>query len=412
MNTELFIAKRIISAKGQRNISRPIIKLSIIGIALGLVVMILTISIVSGYKAEIRQRISSFSGHIIISNFDSNNSYETVPVNRNQSFYPSITKQEGINHIQIFATKAGIIKTKEDVQGVLLKGIASDFNWAQFSKMIIEGEQLALSDSAKSNGILMSSSLAKQLKLKVGDKFTTYFIQQPPRVRRFILSGIYESSLEDFDKLMYCDIKQIQKLNDWQENQIGGFEVFIDDFDQLDEMGQEVYDLAGYKFDKDGSRLQVETIKQKYSQIFNWISLFDTNTWVILILMISVAAFNMISGLLIIILERTNMIGVLKSFGAENWSIRKVFLYNAVYLIIPGMFWGNIIGLGLCFLQSYFGIIKLDPASYYVSVVPVAVKFIPWLLLNTGTFVITLFSLLLPSYLITKINPSKAVKFG
>ena len=211
---------------------------------------------------------------------------------------------------------------------------------------------------------------------------------------------------------MYCDIRHIQKLNNWENNQVGGFELFIDDFDELDEMGQKVYDLVGYQFEEDGSRLQVETIKQKYSQIFNWISLFDTNTWVILILMISVAAFNMISGLLIIILERTNMIGVMKSFGTENWSIRKVFLYNAVLLIVPGMIWGNVIGLSLCFLQSYFGIIKLDPASYYVSVVPVAVKFLPWLLLNIGTFIITLLSLLLPSYLITKINPAKAVRFG
>jgi len=411
LNTELFIAKRIFSGKEQRSISRPIIRLSIIGIALGLIVMILTIAIVSGYKKEIRSRISSFAAHITISNFDSNNSYETIPMNRDQSFYPSIVDEKGIEHIRVYATKAGIIKTKNDVQGVLLKGVGRDFRMKDFAKFIIDGTYLSLRDSVKSNNILMSSSMAKKLKLKVGDKVTTYFMQQPTRIRRFVLVGIYESSLEDFNSLVFCDIRHIQKLNKWKENQIGGFEIFIDDFDEIDEVGQMVFDMVGYQFTKDGSRLKVETIKQKYGQIFNWLDLFNTNTYVILILMISVAAFNMISGLLIVILERTNMIGVLKSLGTENWSIRKVFLYNAVLLIGPGMFWGNIIGLGLCFLQSQFSIIKLDAASYYVSTVPINVEFITWFTLNIGTFIITLLSLLLPSYLITKINPSEAIRF-
>ena len=411
LNTELFIAKRIFSGKDERSISRPIIRLSIIGIALGLIVMILTIAIVSGYKKEIRSRISSFAAHITISNFDSNNSYETIPINRDQSFYPSIIDKKGIKHIRVFATKAGIIKTDSDVQGVLLKGVGRDFKMKYFDKYIIEGTYLSLHDSVKSNDILMSSSMAKKLKLKIGDKVTTYFMQQPTRIRRFVLAGIYESSLEDFNSLILCDIRHIQKLNKWEENQIGGFEVFIDNFEEIDEVGQMVYDMVGYQFARDGSRLQVETIKQKYSQIFNWLDLFNTNTMVILVLMISVAAFNMISGLLIVILERTNMIGILKSLGTENWSIRKVFLYNAVLLIGPGMLWGNVIGLGLCFLQSQFSIVTLDPASYYVSTVPINIELMPWLALNIGTFIITLFSLLLPSYLITKINPSEAIRF-
>ena len=411
MNTEFFIAKRIFSGKEKRSISKPIIKLSIIGIALGPVVMILTVAIVSGYKKEIRSRISSFAAHITISNFDSNNSYEIAPINRNQSFYPSIVDEKGIKHIRVYATKAGIIKTDSDVQGVLLKGVGRDFIMKDFERFIIDGTYLSLNDSVKSNDILMSSSMAKKLRLNVGDKVTTYFMQQPTRIRQFVLAGVYESSLEDFNSLILCDIRHIQKLNRWDENQVGGFELFIDNFEDIDNVGEMVYNMVGYQFSEDGSRLKVETIKQKYSQIFNWLDLFDTNTLVILILMISVAAFNMISGLLIVILERTNMIGVLKSLGTENWSIRKVFLYNAILLIGPGMLWGNVIGLGLCFLQSQFNIVTLDPASYYVSTVPINVEFLQWLLLNIGTFIITLFSLLLPSYLITKINPSEAIRF-
>lgn len=411
LNTELFIARRIVSGKEKKNISRPIIKISVIGIALGLVVMILTIAIVTGFKKEIRDRISGFGGHIIVSNYELNTSYESSPINGNQDFLPSLTDMPGIHHIQEYAAKAGILKTDEDMEGILLKGVGPDFDWGYLNRFIIEGKPVDYSDSAKSNDVLVSSSIAKLLRLHTGNNILVYFIQEPLRVRKFTISGIYESSLEDFDKLVFCDIRHIQKLNGWTEDQIGGFEILIDDFSELEEMSKKVSDEVGYMLQPDGSRLMVQSIEEKYSHFFSWLSLFDTNTYVILILMIVVAAFNMVSGLLILILERTNMIGILKALGTENWSIRKVFLYNAAFLIGRGMLWGNLIGLVLCFIQSQWGIVQLDPASYYVSAVPIDLKFIHWLALNIGTLLVTVTILLIPSYIITKISPAKAIRF-
>ncbi|MCF8374196.1 MAG: ABC transporter permease [Bacteroidales bacterium] len=411
MNTELFIARRIVSGKEKKNISRPIIKISIIGIALGLVVMILTIAIVTGFKKEIRDRISGFGGHIIVSNYELNTSYESSPINRNQDFLPKLTHTPGIHHLQEYATKAGILKTDEDMEGILLKGVGTNFDWGYLSRFIVEGNPIVYSDSAKSNEVLISSSMAKLLRLHAGDNILVYFIQEPLRVRKFIISGIYESSLEDFDKLVFCDIRHIQKLNGWTDKQIGGFEILIDDFSELEEMSRHISDEVGYMLQPNGSRLMVQSIEEKYSHFFSWLSLFDTNTYVILILMIVVAAFNMVSGLLILILERTNMIGILKALGTENWSIRKVFLYNAAFLIGRGMLWGNLVGLALCFIQSQWGIVHLDPASYYVSAVPIDLKFMHWLGLNIGTLLVTVTILLIPSYIITKISPAKAIRF-
>lgn len=412
LNTELFIARRIVSGKEKKNISRPIIKISVIGIALGLVVMILTIAIVTGFKKEIRDRISGFGGHIIISNYELNTSYESSPISNNQDFIPKLDVVPGIRHIQEFATKAGILKTDEDMEGILLKGVGADFDWSYLNSFIVDGNPVNYSDSAKSDEVLISSSMARLMRLHPGDNILVYFIQQPLRVRKFTISGIYESSLEDFNKLVFCDIRHIQKLNDWKEDQIGGFEILIDDFSELTKMTGKISDEVGYKLQPDGSRLMVQSIEEKYSHFFSWLSLFDTNTYVILILMIVVAAFNMVSGLLILILERTNMIGILKALGTENWSIRKVFLYNAAFLIGRGMLWGNLIGLAFCFIQSQWGIVHLDPASYYVSAVPIDLKFIHWLGLNVGTLLVTVTILLVPSYIITKISPAKAIRFG
>jgi lipoprotein-releasing system permease protein len=411
LNTELFIAKRIYGGKGEGKISKPMTNIAIIGIVLGLSVMILTIAIVTGYKKEIKAKITGFGSHIIITNYDSNNSLQTIPISKEQDFYPSITEIDGIEHIQIFATKVGIIKTEDNFEGVMLKGIGKDFDWSFIDKNIVEGEKFALIDTVKSNFTLISKKIALSLSLKVGDKITCYFIQQPPRMRRFTISGIFEIEIEEFSKLILVDIGHIQKLNDWEENQISGFEIFIDNYDKLDYLSEKVEELTEFNFDKKSSLLKTSTVKQLYPQSLYWIELFDTNTIVILILMVIVAGFNMISGLFIIILERINMIGILKALGTENWSIRKLFLYHASFLIGKGLFWGNFAGISLCLLQKYFGLVTLDPSTYYISVVPINFSIIHILLINLGTLIITVSMLILPTIIITKISPAKAIRF-
>jgi lipoprotein-releasing system permease protein len=388
-------------------------KIAIVGIALGLAVMILSIAIASGFKKEISNKIIGFGSHIQILNYDSNLSFETNPINKEQAFYGDIKDLMGIQNIQEFAIKGGLIKTQEDFQGVVLKGIGSDFDWSFFDQNIVEGKSFRVSDSARTNDILISKYVAELLKLKLGDKVISYFIQEPMRMRSFTISGIYETSLAEFDeRFALVDIKHIQKLNNWEDNQISGFEILLSDFSKLDKMTDDVRDIVGFRFNPDGSKLKVVSIKEKYYQMFDWLELTDTNVWVILILMVSVAGFNMISGLLILILERTNMIGILKALGTKNWSIRKIFLYQSGFIISKGLLWGNIIGLSMCFLQSQFQIIKLDAASYYLTAVPINLKLWYVLALNAGTLIITVLMLLIPSYIISRLSPEKTIKFN
>ncbi len=413
MNTELYIARRIFSNKEIKpRISRPIVNIAVIGIALGFIIMILAISIVSGFKKEIRQKVVGFGSHIQITNYDANYSFETVPISKNQDFYPGITYIKGIKNIQIFATKVGVLKTDTEIQGVILKGIGSDFDWSFFEKNIVEGKSFRVSDTAKTNKILISKKIASLLNLKVGDKLSAYFIQDPPRIRKFHIEGIYETGLMEFDEMFaIVDIGHVQKLNDWDNDQISGFEILINDYNELDNMKMAVFNIAGTKFDKTGSKLKVQSVKEKYPYFFAWIRLFDTNVWVILILMTLVAGFNMVSGLLIIILERTKMIGILKSIGAENASVRKIFLYNAMFLTGKGLLWGNVIGIAICLLQHYTGLFPLDPESYYVNTVPINLNISSILLLNIGTLLVTTIMMVIPSFVITKISPIKAIQF-
>ena len=411
LNTELYIAKRLFSGRNTHGISRPIINISVAGIVLGVTVMILTVSVVTGFKQEIRNKIIGFGSHIIISNYDSNSSYETVPIEKNRNFLPEISNIQGITHIGTYALKAGIIKANNDIQGIMLKGVGADYDWSFIKSSLKEGKVFTVSDTSKTDQVVISEKTASLLKLKTGDRLTTYFVQQPPRVRRFIISGIFKSSLEDFEKLMICDISHIQKLNDWNSNQVTGFELQVNDFDKLDELSEKVRNIVGPLINADGSGLKVETIREKYPQIFDWINLINTNTWIILFLMVTVAGFNMISGLLILILERTNMIGILKALGTQNWSIRKLFLYNAAFITGKGIILGNILGIGLYFLQLKTQLIKLDPATYYVSFVPVDLKIMHLIVLNIGTILVTISMLVLPSYLVTRITPEKAIRF-
>lgn len=374
--------------------------------------MIIATAIVTGFKNEIRDKVIGFGAHIQILNYDSNTSFETKPVKKTQEFYPQMVNLPGIKHIQVFGTKAGIIKTKTDIQGVVLKGVGSDFDWTFFKKNLTDGVAFRVTDTIKTNTVLISKYIAQLLKLKVGDSFSMYFVQDPPRIRKFTISGIYETSLEEFDKIyVIADIGHIQKLNNWSDNEVGGFEILLDNFEDLEEMTWVVQQEVGFGFEEDGSRLKIRNIIRKYPQIFDWLNLQDMNVWIILILMLIVAGFNMVSGLMILILERTNMIGILKAIGTQNWSIRKVFLYQSAYLVAKGLFYGNIIGIGLCLLQHYFGIIKLDESSYYLSTVPINFNLLYILSLNLGTLLLTVLMLIIPSYLISRISPVKAIRF-
>lgn len=410
MNYEYFLAKRIIGSKSYKSsISAPIIKIGIAAITIGIVVMMIAIATGLGLQQKIRDKIISFNGHVRISQFDSNNSDESlIPISKDQDFYPNFNPVQGIIHIQGVATKFGVIRTETDFEGVILKGVGADYNWDYFKEYLIAGE---LPDFSKerSEDILISEYLSKRLGFQVGDKFNTFFVKQdinrPPSIITYKVKGIYNSGMEELDKTFIIgDIKHIQRLNSWEADQVGNFEVFINDFSELQEKGLEIYHAIP-------SNLDTTTVQQKYAAIFEWISIFDKNIYAIIGIMILVAGINMITALLVLILERTQMIGILKALGSNNWSIRKVFLYNATYLIILGLFWGNLIGLGLLFAQKYLGLFPLDPSVYYVSQAPVYLNLSHIIALNLGTFILCLLMLMVPSYIITKISPVKAIRF-
>lgn len=410
MNYEYFLAKRIIGSKSYKSsISAPIIKIGIAAITIGIVVMMIAIATGLGLQQKIRDKIISFNGHVRISQFDSNNSDESlIPISKDQDFYPNFNSVQGIIHIQGVATKFGVIRTETDFEGVILKGVGADYNWDYFKEYLIAGE---LPDFSKerSEDILISEYLSKRLGFQVGDKFNTFFVKQdinrPPSIITYKVKGIYNSGMEELDKTFIIgDIKHIQRLNSWEADQVGNFEVFINDFSELQEKGLEIYHAIP-------SNLDTTTVQQKYAAIFEWISIFDKNIYAIIGIMILVAGINMITALLVLILERTQMIGILKALGSNNWSIRKVFLYNATYLIILGLFWGNLIGLGLLFAQKYLGLFPLDPSVYYVSQAPVYLNLSHIIALNLGTFILCLLMLMVPSYIITKISPVKAIRF-
>ncbi len=414
MNAELFIAKKITQqGDDKKQISGPIVKIAVFGIALGLSVMILSVAIITGFKNQVSGKVIGFGSHIQVTNFDSNRSFETQPISRFQLSQTLLNSIKGIKHSQVFITKSGIIKTKNNIQAIVLKGVDGGYDWSFFEKSLVEGSTITINDSIKSNQILISEYVAKLLKLSLGDKLMVYFVQDPPRMRVFKISGLYKTSIEDFDKAFaMVDMRHLQKLNNWESNQVSGYEIIIDDYNKLEALTDSVYEIAGYHFTENGTKLKIVNIRQLYPQIFDWLNLQDVNVWIILILMVVVAGFNMISGVLILILERTNMIGLLKGLGYNNWRIRKIFLYQSGFLIVRGLFWGNIIGITLCFVQKYFGIIPLDEATYYISKVPINLKMLHIIYLNFGTLFIIVIMMVIPSYLITKISPAKAIKFN
>lgn len=411
MSYEYFIASRIVKSQrvkdnANQKGTRPIIKIAVLSIALGLAIMILAVAIVTGFQNEIRNKVIGFGSHIVIQNFDVNPSFESNPISINQPFYPMLDTVQGVRHIQKFGMKGGIIKTADEVYGVMLKGVGSDFDWSFFQKNMIEGTPLQISDSARTDQVIISKTISQTLKLKVGDSFRMYFIQEPVRQRKFQIAGIYNTGMEQLDKLyILADIKHIQSLNNWNDTLVSGFEVILNDYSFLANMDNFIYDFIPMN-------LSSSKITDRYKEIFGWLELLDMNVWVILIFAVLVAGINMISALLILILERTQMIGLLKALGSTNSSIRKIFLFNAAFLIGKGLLFGNIIGIAFCLLQKYFGIVTLPQETYYIHIVPVNLNFWHIFLLNFGTFFLCLSMLILPSYVITKISPVKAIRFN
>lgn len=411
MNYEFFIAKRIIGSKAYKSsVSAPIIKIGIAAIAIGIIVMLIAIATGLGLQKKVREKVVAFNGHITINNYDNNASNESIsPISTDQNFYPKFNTVTGIKHIQAVATKFGVIRTETDFEGIVLKGVGADYDWSYVKDFLIEGE-LPTYEGKLSNDVVISSYLANRLGFKLGDSFQTVFgkesIEDIPFQRTFKIVGIFNSGFNDIDKtFMIGDISHIQRMNKWTANQVGNFEVYLDDFTTLIEKEKEIRNYTP-------SLLDTQTIEEKFETTFEWIKIFDNNTYGIITIMIIVAGINMITALLVLILERTQMIGILKALGSSNWSIRKVFLYNATYLICLGLFWGNLIGIGLLFVQQQFGLLKFpDPEQYYVSVIPVHIGLDYIVLLNIGTFFACLLLLLIPSIVITKISPVKAIRF-
>lgn len=411
LNYELFIAKRVIAGKAYKNsISSPIIKIAITAIALGVIIMMISMAIGSGFQHKIRDKIAGFKGHVQITNYDDNNSEVSItPIDKNQDFYPEFKTVTGIKKVQVFANKGGMIRTATDFEGVIFKGVSIDYDWSFFKEYLVQGK-LPNFNQRRVRDVLLSKTLVDRLRLKLNDTINVHFLKSTknkiPSRYKLIVVGIYDTGFSQFDKNMLIgDIREVQRLNTWTENQIGGFEVLLADFDDIQQKGNEIYSAIG-------STLNSSTIVDSFDMIFEWIELFDNNVWFIIGIMILVSSINMITALLVLILERIQMVGILKALGSDNWGIRKIFLYNATYLILKGLLWGNVIGITLLLLQYHFGFITLDPVSYHVTTVPIYINVFSIIMLNIGTLVLCFLMLIIPSYIITKINPSKSIRFS
>ena len=372
--------------------------------------MLVSIATGLGLQQKIRDKITSFNGHVVISNFDNNQSQVTLePISTQQNFYPKFTEVPEVTAVHPFATKAGVVRTDKSFEGIVFKGVDKNYQWNYLQDYLVEGKLPEYKAEGMTNEVLISSFLANRLELKVGDKLDTYFLKNDneglPNVRAFTISGIYDSGFPQFDETFVIgDLKHIQRLNKWQQDEVGGFELFVNDFTKIDTIADKVYSHIP-------STLNSEPITTKYFHIFDWLKVFDLNIYIIVGLMILVAVINMIVALLVLILERTQMIGILKALGASNWSIRKIFVYNATYIVFIGLLIGNAIGLGLLLIQKYFGVITLDPTQYYVKVAPVYISPVYIILINVALVVLSYLIMLIPSILITKISPVKSIKF-
>lgn len=415
MNWKLFIARRIYQTKekeGDKNVSKPAVRIAMAGIAIGLAVMIISVAVVIGFKHEVRDKVIGLGADILVTSLDEAQSYQATPIVGDDSLMTALGALPNVKHIQRYATKPGMIMTGDNFQGIVLKGIGQEYDTLFLHRHLLAGEIPAFTDSVSSNQVLVSKTIADRLGIGVGDKLNTYYLENNIRARRLTVAGIYQTNFSSYDDLfLLTDLRTVVRLNNWQEGQTGGLEIQVTDYALLGDTNERILSTLEGKVDKYGGRYYSQTVEEVYPQIFAWLDLLDLNVWVILILMIGVAGFTMISGLLIIILERTNMIGVLKALGADNTAIREVFLSFAVFLIRRGMLWGNVIALACCGVQYFFRIIKLDPAVYYVDAVPVELNFWIWLLLNVGTLLVSVLMLVGPSYLISRIHPARSIRF-
>lgn len=395
-------------ADASGRISRPIVRVAVIGIAVGVAVMLLSLGVMNGFQKEVRQKVVGFGSHIQIMGFDLNESMEADSMSRVQPSVDDVKKIPGVRHVQVFATKAGLVKAGDQLSGVVLKGIDRDFDWSFFRQNLKAGEVLQLSRDSASTDVLISKYLADRLQLELHQKFRMYFLREnETRARAFRVKGIYETGLTDGfdDRFVLCDIRQIQQLNNWNSDAVAGFEVLVDDFDALDKTTETVRNTIDIN-------LNAESIRELTPQIFSWLDVLDVNALIIISLMLFVSMINMISALLILILDRTNMIGILKAFGANDRQVMRIFLLHASRLILIGMLVGNVLGLGLCALQYYTGLAKLPVDSYYLESVPIQV--ITWqvLALNLATFILCQLALVLPALIVSRISPVKAIRFS
>ena len=406
MNTSLFIAKRLYNTKeNNNNYTRPIIRIAILAIALSVAIMILSVFILSGFKNEISNKVFGFGGHINISKFNYNQSYENDPIFLNPDIFSKIESLDFVSSIHPFATKAGIIKESDEILGVVFKGVDKNYNWKFFDENLISGELPVFNDTTTSKNVIISKNISNKMKLDVGDDLVMYYVQKPTRVRKFKVIGIYNTGLAEFDEVVVIgDLKHIQKLNNWEGNLVGGYEVITNNVSNIELFSEIIDENIDYD-------LKALDIKQKYPQIFDWLRLQDFNVLIILILMLIVGGVNMITSLLIIILEKSRLIGILKAIGATNWNIRNVFIYNSLYIIFNGLFWGNLIALTFSICQNYFDLISLDENIYFMSFVPVKIELMSLFLINIGTIIICYLILVIPSVVISKISPAKSIKF-
>ena len=414
MNFPLFIARRIYSDKGdRRKVSRPAIHIATVGVAVGLAVMILTVSVVLGFKHTIRDKVIGFGSHIQVCNFLAMQTTDSYPICIDDSTLNALRHIDGISHAERYATAQGILKTETDFLGIAFKGVAEEYNWDFIRQNLVSGEIPKFSDKSASNKILVSTNTASTLHLKVGDRIYGYFVSDTGvRTRRFTVSGIYETNMSQFDNsLCFTDLYTTRKVNGWEEGQCSGAELRVSDFSRLETTATGVVKKVNRKTDRYGDVMISQTIYEAYPQIFSWLSLLDINVWIILVLMICVAGFTMISGLLIIILERTQMIGTLKALGAKNSSIRHTFLWFAVFVIGRGVVFGNLAAIALIVLQKTTGIVSLDPATYYVSEAPMEVNIPAFVVLNVVTVAVSILILIAPSYLISHIHPAKSMRY-
>jgi lipoprotein-releasing system permease protein len=413
MNFPFFIAKRIRKgSEGGKQVSKPAVRIATIGIAIGLAVMIVSIAIVTGFKHEIRSKVVGFGSNIQVTNADASSTAECKPIMVNDSLMKIVSSFPGVKHVQRYSLKAGMLKTPDAFQGVLFKGVGGEYDPSFLKQYLISGRLPKFSDSESSNEVLVSKYIADRLHLKLGDKVFTYFIQDNILVRRLKVVGIYQTNFSEYDNLyVFTDMSVITHLNGWNDDQVSGMEISVDDYKYLYQISYAIKSVFAHFTDKYNDSYSVLNIEEANPGLFAWLGLLDMNVWVILILMTGISCFTMISGLLIIILERTNMIGVLKALGASSGSIRKTFLYVATFIIGKGMFWGNVIGLAVCFIQKQFGLFKLDPTTYYIDRVPIEFNVVIWVLLNIATFIIAVIMLVGPSYLISKIRPAKSMRF-